>query len=55
MGAAGRLRPGAWLLVEHGHDQGRAVRALLDTVGFDAVSSRRDLAGYERVSGGCRG
>jgi release factor glutamine methyltransferase len=54
-GAAARLRPGAWLLVEHGHDQGRAVRALLDTVGFDAVSSRRDLAGYERVSGGCRG
>lgn len=54
-GAAARLLPGAWLLVEHGHDQGRAVRSMLDVAGFGAVSSRRDLADHERVSAGRRG
>ncbi len=46
------LHPGGWLLLEHGHDQGAAVRALLVDAGFEAVSTRRDLAGLERCSGG---
>jgi release factor glutamine methyltransferase len=50
--APARLRCGAWLLLEHGHDQAQAVRDLLVAAGFQAVSSRRDLAGIERCSGG---
>ncbi len=46
------LRPGGWLLLEHGHDQAAAVRALLRTAGFALPSSRCDLAGIERCSGG---
>jgi len=46
------LRPGGWLLLEHGHDQAQAVRELLAAAGFQAVASRRDLAGIERCSGG---
>ena len=46
------LRPGGWLLLEHGHAQGPSVRALLVHAGFDQVSTRPDLAGNERVSGG---
>ena len=50
--AGARLVPGGWLLLEHGHDQGAAVRALLQQAGFSAPSSRTDLAGLERCSGG---
>lgn len=50
-GAPAHLRVGAWLLLEHGHDQGAAVRALLATAGFENVQTRRDLAGLERCSG----
>ena len=50
--APGALRPGGWLLLEHGHDQAAAVRELLGTQGFEEVCSRTDLAGIERCSGG---
>jgi release factor glutamine methyltransferase len=50
--APSRLRPGAWLLLEHGWDQAPAVRALLNAAGLRQVASRRDLAGIERCSGG---
>jgi len=50
--APAALRPGGWLLLEHGHDQAAAVRALLADQGFQTVGSRRDLAGIERCSGG---
>ena len=50
--APARLRPGGWLLLEHGYDQAEAVRALLAGAGFQRVASRRDLAGIERCSGG---
>ncbi len=51
-GAPRHLAPGGWLLLEHGHDQAAAVRALLDNAGLEAVASWRDLSGIERVSGG---
>lgn len=51
-GAPTHLAPGAWLLLEHGHDQGEAARELLSRTGFRAVQTRRDLAGHERCSGG---
>lgn len=47
-----QLQPGGWLLLEHGHDQAHAVRALLRSGGFVAVDSRDDLAGITRCSGG---
>ncbi|WP_439586621.1 peptide chain release factor N(5)-glutamine methyltransferase [Hydrogenophaga sp.] len=46
------LRPGGWLLLEHGHDQAGAVRGLLEHAGFAQVISRTDLTGIERCSGG---
>lgn len=52
--APAHLAPGGWLLLEHGHDQAAAVRALLATAGFEAVQSRPDLAGIERCSGARR-
>jgi release factor glutamine methyltransferase len=48
------LAPGGWLLLEHGNRQAAAVRALLATEGFAAVTTRRDLAREERASGGRR-
>ena len=50
--APARLAPGGWLLLEHGHDQASAVRALLQAQGFIKVQSRDDLAGIARCSGG---
>ncbi|MDR0776661.1 MAG: peptide chain release factor N(5)-glutamine methyltransferase [Azonexus sp.] len=50
-GAAAHLRPGGWLLLEHGHEQGAACRNLLSTAGFQAAFTHPDLAGSDRVSG----
>lgn len=51
-GAPGHLNPRAWILLEHGWDQGEAVRALLTATGFKQVSTRRDLGGQERCTAG---
>lgn len=50
--APAHLEPGGWLLLEHGWDQAKAVRALLAAAGFTETSSRADLAGIARCSGG---
>ncbi|MFC3606884.1 peptide chain release factor N(5)-glutamine methyltransferase [Stutzerimonas tarimensis] len=47
------LAPGGWLLLEHGFEQGTAVRQLLTQRGFVAVDTRRDHGCQERVSLGC--
>lgn len=52
VGAPRHLVPGGTLWIEHGYDQAAAVRALLTARGLLAVSSARDLAGIERISGG---
>lgn len=54
-GAPHHLQPGGWLLLEHGHQQAEAVCDLLTAGGFLDASTRRDLAGRPRCSGGCRG
>lgn len=51
-GAGQRLKPRGALYMEHGWDQAEAVRHLLESAGFTQVSSRRDLAGIERITGG---
>ena len=53
-GAPRHLRPGGWLLVEHGLDQDEAVRALLAAAGFADVLTLRDAAGLPRVTLGRR-
>ncbi len=54
-GAERHLRPGGWMLLEHGDTQGAAVRGLLAGAGFEAVRTYRDLAGLERCTEGVRG
>lgn len=49
-GAPDHLRPGGWLLVEHGYDQGDAVAGLFALAGFSAVETVRDLGDQPRVT-----
>lgn len=41
-----------WLALEHGDQQGPAVRALLAERGYADIATHRDLAGHERVTQG---
>jgi release factor glutamine methyltransferase len=50
--ATHHLKPGAWLLLEHGFDQAQAVQDILGNQGFVSVQSRPDLAGILRCTGG---
>jgi release factor glutamine methyltransferase len=50
--AGAHLRPGGWLVLEHGWQQAGAVQALLESVGFVGVASHADLAGHLRVTEG---
>jgi release factor glutamine methyltransferase len=50
--APDHLQDDAWLLVEHGYQQGPAVLNLFSEAGFTAVETRQDHAGHERVSMG---
>jgi release factor glutamine methyltransferase len=51
-GAPAHLKPGGWLILEHGTAQAHALRARLVARGFTSVTSHRDLAGHERVTEG---
>ncbi len=53
-GARFRLAKQGVLLLEHGFDQGPAVRGLLEDAGFRGIFSVNDYAGHERVTGGQR-
>jgi release factor glutamine methyltransferase len=53
-GACAHLGPGGWLLMEHGADQGAAVRDLYRRADLAEVATARDLAGLERVTCGLR-
>ena len=50
--AQNRLRPGGWLLMEHGYDQGDRCVKLLSALGYAAVTDFHDLAGWPRVCAG---
>lgn len=49
-GAPGHLHPGGWLLLEHGWEQGDAVRDLLRAAGFADMATVRDLEERDRVT-----
>lgn len=44
------LLPGGWLLLEHGWDQGEAIRALLLAAGFVDVATETDIEQRDRVT-----
>jgi release factor glutamine methyltransferase len=49
-GARACLKPAGALLMEHGAEQGSAVRELLQQLGYSGVETRRDLNGLERAT-----
>ncbi|MCP9917174.1 peptide chain release factor N(5)-glutamine methyltransferase [Cyanobium sp. ATX 6F1] len=49
-GASQALAPGGWLLLEHHHDQGPAVAALLAAAGLVEVTTEPDLEGHGRFT-----
>ena len=48
--ATAHLVTDGWLLLEHGLEQGRAVRGLLHAAGFVDVATEHDLEGRDRVT-----
>jgi release factor glutamine methyltransferase len=48
--APDHLREGGWLLVEHGWDQGPAVREVFARAGLDDVETVQDWEGRDRVT-----
>jgi len=44
------LLPNGWLLIEHGYQQGLAVRRLFEQSGYAAIQTLSDLGGNERVT-----
>ena len=44
------LKPGGWIVLEHGMDQAAEVHKLLKYIAFKDIATTRDLAGLERVS-----
>ncbi len=47
------LKPGGWILLEHGWEQADAISDLLHQHGYRAIVCRRDLAGHDRITA-CR-
>jgi release factor glutamine methyltransferase len=50
--ALAHLKPGGWLLLEHGYDQQNAVMQLLQQAGYEQIEDYPDLAGQPRVAAG---
>jgi release factor glutamine methyltransferase len=46
------LRPGGWILLEHGYDQSESVQDLLEAAGIMSIAAHDDLAGIARVASG---
>jgi release factor glutamine methyltransferase len=44
------LADGGWLLIEHGYDQGQAVRNLYSDAGFDDIETRQDYGQRDRFT-----
>ncbi len=50
--APDHLKQGGWLLVEHGYDQGLAVREMMLCIGFSRVQTSKDLSQNDRITYG---
>ena len=50
--AGNYLKPGGWLIVEHGYDQQQLVYDCFKQAGFDEIVQLNDLAGLPRVTAG---
>jgi len=48
--AGRRLNTGAWILMEHGHDQADRLHELLEPRGYTMISHHADLQGHMRVT-----
>ncbi len=48
------LRPGGWLLLEHGYNQARAVHELFRRARFGDITTNADLGGRDRITSGRR-
>ena len=46
------LKPGGRLIMEHGWNQGAAVRQILEAEGWTEIETQTDLAGLERITQG---
>ncbi|MFC4259469.1 peptide chain release factor N(5)-glutamine methyltransferase [Marinobacter lacisalsi] len=44
------LTPGGWLVLEHGYNQGEAVRLLFRAGGYSNVETRKDYGGNDRLT-----
>jgi release factor glutamine methyltransferase len=53
-GAGGFLADRGWLLLEHGLDQGAAIRELFEAAGFVEIATEQDLESRDRVTLGRR-
>ena len=49
-GATAYLNDGGWLLVEHGYDQGEAVRTLFAQSNYTEIETRRDFGDNDRIT-----
>lgn len=49
--AKNHLRAGGWLILEHGHDQGRAVRDIFIANGYADAATWQDIEDRDRISG----
>ncbi|HKK16577.1 MAG TPA: HemK/PrmC family methyltransferase, partial [Gammaproteobacteria bacterium] len=47
------LRPGGWLVIEHGYDQAGSVQKLLQQNAFIDIQTDHDYAGIERLTYAC--
>lgn len=44
------LKPGGWLMLEHGYDQAEKIAKLMQSQGYEDISSHKDLTGHLRVT-----
>lgn len=54
-GASACLKPGGWVIVEHGMTQAGAVRMLMQNAGFEKIRCQKDLASLDRCTLGQKG
>lgn len=50
--APAHIKPGGWLLLEHGAGQGTAAASIIGAAGFTEITGLSDLAGLDRVTAG---